>query len=59
MVKAHLGWIIFDVVMSILILLSDLLYGDHDPNIVKTIELLRKWDNFLTVSIFQGVFTSV
>ena len=59
LVKAHLGWIIFDVFMSIVILLSDLLYGDHDPNIVKTTMLLRKWDNFLTVSIFQGVFTSV
>ena len=59
LVKAHLGWIIFDVFMSIVILLSDLLYGDYNPNVVKTTELLRKWDNFLTVAIFQGVFNSV
>ena len=59
LIKAHLAWIIFDITMSIIILLSDLLYGDYNPKIVKTVELLRKWDNFLTVAVFQGVFNSV
>ena len=56
LVRIHLGWIIFDCVMSITILLTNLFYGTYHSNPVKTVELLQNFNNFLTVIIFHGVF---
>ena len=59
LVRVHLGWIIFDCVMSIVILLTDLLYGDYKANFIKTVSLLRNFNNFLTVVIFLGVWNGI
>ena len=57
--RAHLGWIIFDCVLSIIVLVSNLAYGTYDKNPIKTVELLQNFNNFLTVIIFHGVVNGV
>ena len=35
------------------------MYGDYKANFIKTVELLRNFNNFLTVVIFLGVWNGI
>ena len=58
LVKIHLGWIVFDSFMPVLLLMLDLSYGDFG-NFSHTINMLSSFDCFLTVVIFHSVWCSV
>ena len=57
--NTHLTWIIMDTFMCVVLLITDLMYGDFKANFRHTVKLLNSMDNFLTIVIFHAVWNSI